>query len=115
MGYSNQTPNFGLPQYAMGDIPTMDDYNRSFRVIDENLGKSSGGGTVESVNGQTGTVVIDAEDVGAIPNMAGAVQTGNIADKSITAEKLSDDIVIRRIPKSRSLSSWDIVTELRWQ
>lgn len=37
---------------------------QSFDVMDGD----SGGGAVESVNGQTGTVVLDAEDVGALPD-----------------------------------------------
>lgn len=45
-------------------------------------GKSSGGGTVSSVNGKTGTVVLDADDVGAAP--ADAVQTVSGATPSIT-------------------------------
>ena len=45
------------------------------------LQSSEGGGAVDSVNGQTGVVVLDAEDVGAIPitgTTAGNPITGNI-------------------------------------
>lgn len=37
------------------------------------LADDSGGGAVDSVNGQTGTVVLDAEDVEAVPTAAGVV------------------------------------------
>lgn len=36
----------------------------------------SGGGAVDSVNGQTGTVVLDAEDVGALPDTTTAADLG---------------------------------------
>ena len=45
---------------------------KSTNDVDVTLGKwrefSSGGGAVDSVNGQTGVVVLDAEDVGALPD-----------------------------------------------
>ena len=40
---------------------TNDDYDYSWQTV-------SGGGAVDSVNGQTGTVVLDADDVGAMPS-----------------------------------------------
>ena len=40
---------------------TNDDYDYSWQTV-------SGGGAVDSVNGQTGTVVLDASDVGALPS-----------------------------------------------
>lgn len=51
------------------------------------------GGAVESVNGQTGVVVLDADDVGAIPNTAGAVGTEQLANYNITSIKLADQSV----------------------
>lgn len=45
---------------------------KSTNEVDATLGKwrefSSGGGAVDSVNGKTGVVVLDAEDVGALPD-----------------------------------------------
>ena len=45
---------------------------KSTNDVDVTLGKwrefSSGGGAVDSVNGKTGVVVLDAEDVGALPD-----------------------------------------------
>lgn len=40
---------------------TNDDYDYSWQTV-------SGGGAVDSVNGQTGVVVLDADDVGAMPD-----------------------------------------------
>ena len=38
------------------------------RVRTTSTGGTGGGGAVDSVNGQTGTVVLDAGDVGALPD-----------------------------------------------
>lgn len=64
---------------------------------------SGGSGGVSSVNGKTGAVVLDAEDVGAIPSEENAVTaelianynvtTEKLADKAVTAEKLADGAV----------------------
>ena len=40
------------------------------------VNQSGGGGSVDSVNGQTGTVVLDAEDVGALPDTTTAADLG---------------------------------------
>lgn len=50
--------------------------------IAEGGGGGGGGGAVSSVNGKTGTVVLDADDVGAAP--ADAVQTVSGTTPSIT-------------------------------
>lgn len=75
--------------------------------------QGGGGGAVESVNGKTGEVTLKAEDVGAIPNEDGAVQSNHlgsqvvknanisygavsdsrIAEKTITFQRLSDACV----------------------
>ena len=68
---------------TIGDIPTVSDatitvnqggvtkgtftLNGSATTIDLDAG-GSGGGAVDSVNGQTGDVVLDAQDVGALPD-----------------------------------------------
>ena len=49
---------------SMGQVLAKDtnaDYDYSWQTV-------SGGGAVDSVNGQTGTVVLDANDVGALPD-----------------------------------------------
>lgn len=51
-------------------------------IIDAIEQDGGGGGAVSSVNGKTGTVVLDADDVGAAP--ADAVQTVSDTDASIT-------------------------------
>ena len=50
-----------------GEVQVTEDGNTQtlFPNLDEQ-GGGSGGGAVSSVNGQTGTVVLDADDVGAI-------------------------------------------------
>ena len=40
------------------------------------VNQSGGGGAVDSVNGQTGTVVLDADDVGALPDTTTATDLG---------------------------------------
>ena len=74
MGYTNTTPQFGLPQYAPADTPQREDFNKAFKAISENMGK---GGDVQSVNGKTGMVKLDADDVNAV-NKAGDTMTGNL-------------------------------------
>lgn len=39
MGYTNTTPQFGLPQYAPADMPQREDFNKAFKTISENMGK----------------------------------------------------------------------------
>ena len=41
------------------------------------VNQSGGGGAVDSVNGQTGTVVLDADDVGALPDSTTYVASFN--------------------------------------
>lgn len=41
-------------------------------------GGGSGGGAVDSVNGKTGAVVLDASDVGALPDTTSAAAIGAI-------------------------------------
>lgn len=54
-----------------GDVQVTEDGNTQtlFPNINEQ-GGGSGGGAVSSVNGQTGAVVLDADDVGAVPTGA---------------------------------------------
>ena len=74
MGYTNTTPQFGLPQYAPADMPQREDFNKAFKTISENMGK---GGDVQSVNGKTGVVELDADDVNAV-NKAGDTMAGDL-------------------------------------
>lgn len=45
--------------------PTADTHAANKKYVDDHIGGGGGGGAVDSVNGQTGVVVLDAEDVGA--------------------------------------------------
>lgn len=55
------------------------------QLIGANLMSSSGaGGAVDSVNGQTGAVVLDASDVGAVPDTR--TVNGNALDSDITLD-----------------------------
>jgi hypothetical protein len=77
---------------AMG--ATMPDVQNSANLAATiNTVQGGGGGAVTSVNGQVGDVVLDADDVGAIPNEAGAVGTEQLADYNITSIKLADQSV----------------------
>lgn len=50
-------------------------------------GGGSGGGAVDSVNGKTGTVVLDASDVGALPDTTSAAAIG--AEPAVTEVTVS--------------------------
>lgn len=77
---------------AMG--ATMPDVQNSANLAATiNTVQGGGGGAVTSVNGQVGDVVLDADDVGAIPNEAGSVGTEQLANYNITSIKLADQSV----------------------
>ena len=60
----------------------------SAELAKEVAAQISGGGAVASVNGQTGTVVLDAQDVGALAEPTPATA---IADVAVTGTYADDD------------------------
>lgn len=66
-GTDGYSPTVSITDITGGHRVTITDVNgsHSFDVMD---GTGGGGGAVDSVNGQTGTVVLDAADVGALPD-----------------------------------------------
>lgn len=64
-----------------GKYLTTDGVNTSWATV-------SGGGAVDSVNGQTGTVVLDAADVGALATTGGTVTGPTVVEMSSTSAAL---------------------------
>ena len=92
MSHSGSTTHYGLPQFVPTDKPSwVTDVNKAMRDVDTKLWEFSQGelpGAVSSVNGQTGAVVLDAEDVGAVDiNDVGV--TGGVADYDDTQTALA--------------------------
>ena len=85
MGFSSQTKEFGLPQYVLSDVPQMEDFNKAFKTISENLGK---GGNVDSVNGKTGVVVLSTKDVGAANKIINTASGAIIAVNDASVQTL---------------------------
>lgn len=56
------------------------------RGLQEALNSSGGGGAVDSVNGQTGVVVLDATDVGADPAGSASTLSGSLDDVAFTGD-----------------------------
>lgn len=73
--------------------------------------QGSGGGTVSSVNGQTGDVLLDAEDVGALPDntplFSGSYN--DLTDKPTIPDELADlqDDSTHRLVTDTEKSTWD--------
>ena len=67
-------------------------------------------GLVNSVNGMTGVVTLTAADVGAIANVNGSVKNNNIADGSVTADKLADGVIPEKLPNPQKLTFTGAVT-----
>lgn len=67
-------PNYSSsPVYVQTGTAEVFDESHSAQVIPH---KSAGGGAVDSVNGKTGTVVLNAEDVGAVEKNQGSENAG---------------------------------------
>jgi hypothetical protein len=64
-----------------GKYLTTDGTNTSWATV-------AGGGAVDSVNGQTGVVVLDADDVGALPTTGGTVTGPTVVEMSSTSTAL---------------------------
>jgi hypothetical protein len=64
-----------------GKYLTTDGTNTSWATV-------AGGGAVDSVNGQTGVVVLDADDVGALPTTGGTVTGPTVVSMSSTSTAL---------------------------
>ena len=70
---------FNIPLAVDGDesIPLVVEGGDALQMeVDTAIRGSGGGGAVNSVNGQTGTVVLDADDVGALPDDTTAADLG---------------------------------------
>lgn len=98
--------------YTETEVKTYEELAERIKALEEN-DVGGGGGAVESVNGKTGKVTLKAEDVGAIPDADGAIQSNHlgsqvvknaniaygavsdsrIAEKTITFQRLSDACV----------------------
>lgn len=80
------------------EVPSSDDaYHNNAKYWAAQAANAAGGG-VMSFNGRSGTVEpmagdYDADQVGAIPSTAGAVGTANLGGKVVTAEKIADKTV----------------------
>lgn len=80
------------------EVPSSDDaYHNNAKYWAAQAASAAGGG-VMSFNGRSGTVEpmagdYAADQVGAIPSTAGAVGTANLGGKVVTAEKIADKTV----------------------
>lgn len=68
--------DIGVQSIVAGTNVTVDDTDPANPIISASGG--GGGGAVDSVNGQTGEVVLGAEDVGAVPTEGGGTITGSL-------------------------------------
>ncbi|GGW67863.1 hypothetical protein [Streptomyces griseoloalbus] len=82
---------------AAGGVATLDGTGK---VPAAQLPESSGGGAVESVNGETGTVVLDSADVGAVPSTARGSANG-VASLDATTR-----VPIGQLPAAIGRNAW---------
>ena len=110
MAHSGSTTHYGLPQFVPTDKPSwVTDVNKAMRDIDTAIYENSGGGgggAVDSVNGQTGVVVLDAEDVGAVDiNDVGVV--GGVADYDDTQAALNGKVNVSSVGVAGGVAGYD--------
>ena len=72
----------------MADVRRLAELGMATELAKEVAAQIAGGGAVASVNGQTGTVVLDAQDVGALAEPTPATA---IADVAVTGTYADDD------------------------
>ena len=72
----------------MADVRRLAELGMATELAKEVATQITGGGAVASVNGQTGTVVLDAQDVGALAEPTPATA---IADVAVTGTYADDD------------------------
>lgn len=78
---------------------------QAFDVMDG----ESGGGAVDSVNGQTGTVVLDAEDVGAYELPSGGIPKTDLAP-GVQASLGKADTALQSVPSTyRTAAAQDVI------
>jgi len=94
-GEDGFSPVVTVEEIEGGHLVTITDASgeHSFEVLDGQGG--SGGGAVSSVNGQTGDVVLDADDVGALPDDTTAADLGAYVKPSggIPASDLAPGVI----------------------